>query len=193
MGNRKWVLGWYSLDEPGERFHKEIMDQYLVIRDKSVDGSGIPGGVSWGTAVELKSMDPMFRYHMDAGGPDIYPLNNAQVAHRPIDNHYSSRAKDSSAPPGYAAVNYVTTNRVFTDNHWGGKKPVWCILQSFFKAAAVGFPTYSDMVQQALGAITGGAKGIWWWQFGDKSIQKMHHFGAPTNREDTGVNTYMPQ
>lgn len=189
MGNRKWVLGWYFMDEPGPRKLKDGMIQYLELRDASVDGSGIPGGVAWGVAVELKIMDPMFRYNIDAGGPDIYPLNNAPAAHRPIDDHYSSRGKSDTAPPGFAACNYATTNKVFTDSFWGGKKPVWVILQSFAKTLALGFPTYTDMMQQCLGSIAGGAKGIWWWQFGHLSIMRDHLFGTVTDPDDTGVNT----
>ena len=145
--------GWYVMDERPFGMVPAIFHQYTVLRRADPDHPTY--GVS-NRASELHK----WRDALDVFGMDPYPLMNMKLG-RPL----SLAARETRAT-------------VEATQH---SRPVWMVMQFFQGWASDRWPTADELRTMSLMAVTEGARGLFYWSFGNRALMSQRD---PAKRKD---------
>jgi len=145
--------GWYVMDERPFDQVPAVFHQYTVLRRADPDHPTY--GVS-NRADELHK----WRDALDVFGMDPYPLMNRKLG-RPL----SLAARETRA-----AVEATQ-----------GSRPVWTVVQFFRGWASDRWPTAEELRTMSLMAVTEGARGLFYWSFGNAGLMSERD---PARRRD---------
>ncbi|MBM4041525.1 MAG: hypothetical protein FJ290_23740 [Planctomycetes bacterium] len=135
-------LGWYVMDERGFGEVPRHFHQYQVLRKADPDHPTF--GVS-----NLPPEFPLWRDALDVFGLDPYPLFNMKAG-RPL-----------SLAGEWTRAGVAATH---------GSRPVWMVVQFFQGWAADRWPTVEELRTMSLMAIAEGARGLFYWSFGNRGL-----------------------
>ncbi|HUT36272.1 MAG TPA: hypothetical protein VNE39_22480 [Planctomycetota bacterium] len=138
-------LGWYVMDERGFIEVPRHFHQYQVLRKADPDHPTF--GVS-----NLPLEFPLWRDVLDVFGLDPYPLFNMKAG-RPL-----------SLVGEWTRAGVAATR---------GSRPVWMVIQFFQGWSADRWPTAEELRTMSLMAIVEGARGLFYWSFGNRGLMSV--------------------
>lgn len=137
--------GWYVMDERGFVEVPRHFHQFQVLRKAD------PGHPTFGVS-NLPLELPLWRDALDVFGLDPYPLFNMKAG-RPL-----------SLVGEWTRAGVEATH---------GSRPVWMVLQFFQGWAADRWPTAEELRTMSLMAIAEGARGLYYWSFGNRGLMSV--------------------
>ncbi|MBM4030937.1 MAG: hypothetical protein FJ291_04030 [Planctomycetes bacterium] len=135
-------LGWYVMDERGFGDVPRHFHQLQVLRKAD------PGHPAFGVS-NLPRELPLWRDALDVFGLDPYPLFNMKLG-QPL-----------SLVGNWTRVAVEATH---------GSRPVWMVIQFFQGWSTDRWPTADELRTMSLMAIAEGARGLFYWSFGNRGL-----------------------
>ncbi|HPD15394.1 MAG TPA: hypothetical protein PLE19_10615 [Planctomycetota bacterium] len=137
--------GWYVMDERGFDDVPRHFHQYRVLRRAD------PGHPTFGVS-NLPLELPLWRDTLDVFGLDPYPLFNMKAG-RPL-----------SMVGEWTRAGMAATH---------GSRPVWMVIQFFQGWSTDRWPTAEELRTMSLMAIAEGARGLYYWSFGNRGLMSV--------------------
>jgi hypothetical protein len=144
LGAHPGLAGFYVMDEqPAEKI-PGVFRQYQRL------AAAAPGSVTYGVLGDgWERQAPLWRDTLDVLGLDPYPVTKpAGQNDLAMVGEWARRGQDAVK----------------------GSRPVWMVLQYFPVTAAGGWPSEADLRAMSWMAIVEGARGLFYWSFGEKGL-----------------------
>lgn len=144
LGRHPALAGFYTADERPADMVARVFAQYGALRE------GHPGGVTYAVLGDgWEEQAPLWRDAADVLGLDPYPIS------RPAGQNHLALVGEWTRL-GQEAVQ--------------GGRPVWMVIQFFQLTGAGGWPSRQDLKAMSWMAIVEGARGLFYWSFGNRGL-----------------------